>query len=304
MPRSGTADKATDANLLNQLITTGGVMKICTVCRRSWGDDFRVCPIDGLPLQDAEAATGAAGDPYIGKTLGNCRVVEKIAEIDWRDVGRDDRKISELEELKTEVAFNEISDSIKELVEIAREGLERTQRLVSDLKDFASPRRDPGGVVDLRRSVESTVQLIRYAMREKGITLHLDFADEIPNVRGDPRALNQVFLNLLKNAIESVAPETGNVWVACYPEDGRVIVRITDDGIGISLEHLDRLFDPFFSTKDAGKGTGLGLSISRRIISDHGGSIEVDSTCGEGATFIVVLPVGGARLEVGGATEA
>jgi signal transduction histidine kinase len=230
-------------------------------------------------------------------------VVAKIEETEWRNSDTDDLRISELEELKKEVAFSEISDSITELVSIATEGLERTQKLVTDLKDFAAPGRIAGGTVDLKRGIESTLQLIRYAAREKGITLHLTVADEIPNVPGDPRALNQVFLNLLKNAIEAADRGSGNVWVTSYREDAGVIVKVADDGVGIPPEHLDHLFEPFFTTKEAGRGTGLGLSISRRIVTEHGGSIHVESAAGEGTTFIVTLPVGGAGLEGCGAAE-
>jgi signal transduction histidine kinase len=230
-------------------------------------------------------------------------VASKIEDIDWRNREGAVLKISEIEDLKDEVGFDEISDSLTELVEIATEGLDRTQRLVNDLKDFATPGRVLGGIVDVTRGIRSTVQLIRYAMRERGVALHLDLCEDLPAITGDPRALNQVFLNLLKNASESVTPQTGNVWAASYREGDRVMVEIRDDGIGIPLEHLDQLFDPFFSTKGAGKGTGLGLSISRRIVMEHGGSIEVNSKCGEGSIFIVTLPIGAAVWEGDGAAE-
>jgi signal transduction histidine kinase len=214
-----------------------------------------------------------------------------------------DFNISEIERLKDEVAFRSISDSLAEVVDIVIEGLGRTQKLVSDLKDFAAPGRGTDGTFDVTKGIHSTVQLIRYAMREKGVTLHLDLSKDLPEISGDPRALNQVFLNLLKNASESVAPRTGNVWVSSGREDDRVMVTIRDDGAGIRPEDLDQLFDPFFSTKAAGKGTGLGLSISQRIVKEHGGSIVVDSNWGEGSTFIVALLINARLREGDGASE-
>jgi signal transduction histidine kinase len=224
-----------------------------------------------------------------------------IAEIDWRNAEEADLRISEIEHLKEEVAFSEISDSLTELVRIAAEGLDRTQNLVNDLKDFATPARSVGGMVNVSQGIRSTLQLIRYAMREKGVTLHLDLCEDLPGVTGDPRALNQVFLNLLKNAAEAVARRRGNVWVASYRNGDSVKVTIRDDGPGIPRENLDELFEPFFSTKGAGKGTGLGLSISRRIVGEHGGSIVVDSKMGEGAIFVVTLPI---EAEVGEGNSA
>ena len=105
----------------------------------------------------------------------------------------------------------------------------------------------------------------------------------------DPHQLLQVFVNLILNAIAAM-PEGGDLWIKTGQENGRVSVAIRDNGCGIPEENIDRIFDPFFSTKDPGQGTGLGLSVSYGIIYDHGGKIEVESEKGMGSEFTILLP--------------
>jgi two-component system NtrC family sensor kinase len=112
----------------------------------------------------------------------------------------------------------------------------------------------------------------------------------MPEAECYPGQLNQLFLNLFKNAAESLSG-AGTVRVACRVlDDGRLQVVIADDGAGIAPEHLPRIFDPGFTTKGVGVGTGLGLSICYRIVRDHGGTIDVDSELGKGTTVSVTLP--------------
>jgi two-component system NtrC family sensor kinase len=130
-----------------------------------------------------------------------------------------------------------------------------------------------------------------YAMREAGARLETQLAEAVPRVAGEARALNQVFLNLLKNATEALEGTGGVIRVCLGREGSWVVIEVRDDGPGIPPETRERLFEPFFSTKGAGGGTGLGLSICRRIVSEHGGSIRVDSSNGAGTSFTVRLPV-------------
>ena len=104
-------------------------------------------------------------------------------------------------------------------------------------------------------------------------------------------ALNQVFLNLLKNAAEALDGTGGSIWVDASAVDGGIEIVFRDDGPGIEPAVRERLFEPFYTTKSAGRGTGLGLSISRQIAEAHGGRLEVESAEGEGSTFTLRLPV-------------
>ena len=109
-------------------------------------------------------------------------------------------------------------------------------------------------------------------------------------IRCQGRRINQVFMNLLKNAGDAIQDQ-GNIWIKTRHDDGRVIVTITDDGQGIPPEAMDKLFQPFFTTKGVESGTGLGLSISKSIIDDNGGRILAANEPGPGATFTVELPI-------------
>ncbi|MFP6639038.1 MAG: ATP-binding protein, partial [Myxococcota bacterium] len=125
----------------------------------------------------------------------------------------------------------------------------------------------------------------------------LQVAPRLPRLVADAGALNQVFLNLIKNAAESFEGRGGRIRVELRAEAEEVVVEVRDDGPGIALEDLDALFDPFFTTKQSSGGTGLGLSISQRIVHAHAGRIEVESERGRGTTVRVILPVTGRSSE-------
>jgi signal transduction histidine kinase len=164
---------------------------------------------------------------------------------------------------------------------------------VGDLRDFAAPPQGGRTEVDVKAGLESTVQLMAYAMREARARVETQLGEGVPRVSGEARALNQVFLNLLKNATEALEGTGGIIRVRLVQEGSWVVIEVRDDGPGIRPEIRERLFEPFFSTKGAGGGTGLGLSICRRIVSEHGGSIRVDSSSEAGTSFMVRLPVQG-----------
>jgi signal transduction histidine kinase len=225
------------------------------------------------------------------------RVTSRFSELEWSDPAKVPAQARELERLENEVGFDELAGSLGELVEIVTEGLDRTHRLVGNLRDFASPGAGRRGDVDLRRGLESTLQLAGHALREARVAVRVEIAPDLPILTGDARAINQVFLNLLKNAAEALEDRGGVVSVSAVVEGAWVVVQVRDDGPGVAPELLTKVFEPFYSTKEAGRGTGLGLSISRRIVNDHGGSIEVESAPGRGTTFTIRLPVGGRERE-------
>jgi len=224
-------------------------------------------------------------------------VTETVAAIDLRNTDALDARLRELEKLKERLHFKDAASELAELIDIAAEGLDRTHRLVSDLRDFAAPGDSKVANVDLVRGLRTTAQLVGHHLREANVELRMELPDRLPAISGDPRALNQVFLNLFKNATEALEGRGGSISVSARYEEGSVVVQIQDNGPGIARELLPRVFEPFYSTKEAGRGTGLGLSISRRIIAEHNGSIDVRSIDGEGATFIIRLPVQGESRE-------
>ena len=199
-------------------------------------------------------------------------------------------QIRELEELRERLRFDESAEALAELVKIVSEGLERTSRLVSELRDFAAPGDQRRADVDIERGLRSTIQLVRHGYDQARVELEVEIAENLPRIEGDARALNQVFLNLLKNASDAFEGAGGKVHVSAREEEGDAVVEVRDDGMGIAPEIQGEIFNPFFTTKAAGRGSGLGLSMSRRIVDDHGGRIEVESEPGSGTTMRVRLP--------------
>jgi signal transduction histidine kinase len=223
------------------------------------------------------------------------RLGECVASIDWADDAKRPAQLDALHRLEQELAVAELTETVGELSGIIGEGLKRTHSLVADLRDFAAPgARGEQTNVDVGKGLASTAQLLKHLLREAGAALELQVPAGLPQVQGDPGALNQVFLNLIKNATESSTSREGAIRVEASARDGNVIVVVRDHGSGMSEEVRRRLFEPFFTTKEGGRGTGLGLSICKQIIESHGGRLEVESVVGEGTTMTVVLPVGGA----------
>ena len=167
----------------------------------------------------------------------------------------------------------------------------RVSEIVARLLDFARERPSVKGPLNVNDLIRQTVQLIRSQKRLARIAIEEALTEDLPRVKGDKNQLEQVLLNLLLNACEAM-PDGGVLTVSTSARAGTVLVKVTDTGQGIKKEHLDRVFEPFFSTKPVGKGTGLGLSVSYGIVQQHGGSLEVDSVESKGTTFTVVLPSG------------
>jgi signal transduction histidine kinase len=236
------------------------------------------------------------------KALGNCvedvrTVAAKVAALSEQDPGALRESLRELEALRRKLSFDENVETLSELEEIVTEGLVRTTRLVGDLRDFAAPGSRSAGQIDVARGLCSTFKLVRHVFVKAGIEIQEEIAPHLPLLEGDARSLNQVFLNLLKNAAEAMEGRKGRVEVRARTEKNAIIVEIEDDGPGIAPELRDRLFEPFFTTKPAGKGTGLGLSISRRIVTDLNGSIELGPAPDGGTCARVTLPVPGGAKE-------
>jgi len=216
-------------------------------------------------------------------------IAQAVAELDPSDREKLAGQLRELERRKAELGFETLAGELSELVGITTEGLDRTSRLVSDLRDFAAPRAGGSGVADVRHGLESTLQLLRHAAQRAGVAFQTQLPEGSVRALGDPRALNQVFLNLLKNAVEALEGTGGTVAVRLRQGEGAVTVEIEDDGPGIDPALRERLFEPFVTSKPAGRGTGLGLPISRRIVQECGGSLDVRTEPGRGTCFTVTL---------------
>jgi signal transduction histidine kinase len=173
-------------------------------------------------------------------------------------------------------------------------GAARIFELVSAVKGFTQMDRTPAAQpIDVGRALHDTIILLRSKAASKSLRLVADVPEDLPAVQGVGAELNQIWANLVDNALDAAAPG-GGVRVSARGEGSRLVVEVTDDGPGIPAEIRERIFEPFFSTKDVGKGVGLGLDIVRRTLERHDGEIEVDSRPGR-TVFRVRLPADGMR---------
>jgi signal transduction histidine kinase len=166
----------------------------------------------------------------------------------------------------------------------------RIYDLVSSVKRFTyMDRATVAEPANITQGLADTVAVLAAKAKAKSIAVTLDAPADLPLVRMYPAELNQVWSNLVENALDAVDP-SGHVEIRAVPQGAAVVVRVIDDGPGIPSEILGRIFDPFFTTKAMGQGTGLGLDITRRIVRVHDGQIEVESRPGR-TEFRVTLPV-------------
>ena len=184
-----------------------------------------------------------------------------------------------------------LSECVEAIME-AREGASRIRHVVGDLKTFARGQEPEAGLADVRRALESSLNLVMTELRQRArVNRHLE---DVPLIRGNEARLGQVFLNLLINASQAIdagAPDQNQVDVHLQAQRPWVVIEIRDTGHGIPPDMLKLIFDPFFTTKPVGVGTGLGLSICHGIVTSMGGEISVESTVGRGTCFRVKLPV-------------
>jgi signal transduction histidine kinase len=218
-------------------------------------------------------------------------VVSEILGLGSQDDASAQASLEKVRMLCSEKEFDESAENLRELAEITREGLERTTRLIGNLRTFAGPGTTRVETLDARAGLDSTLQLMGHAMREVGIEVVVESDSDLPLPVGDPRALNQVFLNLLKNARDAMNGRKGTIHVNLIAEDEALVVRIRDEGHGIPEEMRETLFEPFFTTKGPSEGSGLGLSISRNILYSQGGDLSLVETSERGTTFEMRLPV-------------
>lgn len=195
--------------------------------------------------------------------------------------------IQEVVALEKDIDIEFLMEDITDLIGDCREGTDRIKKIVMDLKDFAHPGEDKVQSIDINKGLDSTLNVVNNEVKYKA-SVHKEYGD-IPTIKGYPQQLNQVFMNILVNAAQAI-DKKGDIYLKTAIEGDHVVVLISDTGCGISEDNLSKIFDPFFTTKDVGKGTGLGMNIAYNIIQKHNGTIDVDSTVGEGTQFTIRIP--------------
>lgn len=175
-------------------------------------------------------------------------------------------------------------------VRTIREQIDRISRIIQAVLSSARPRELERAPVELAPLLANTISFLAEKFRRRGIRLETDFRP-VPILVGDAEKIQQLVLNLLLNAVDAM-PKGGEIRVVLAPGgDSEVEIRVADTGVGIEAQALDRIFEPFYTTKPAGQGSGLGLVVAHGIVLDHDGRIEVTSEPGVGTEFRVVLPI-------------
>lgn len=189
--------------------------------------------------------------------------------------------------------YSRMRNEIPQMFQEMQDGARRIKRIVEDLKDFARQEdSERMALVELNEIVATSLRLVDNSIRQATDHLLVDYADDLPRVRGNHQRIEQVIVNLVLNACQALpGPECSiHLMTGWQPETSRVQFCIEDQGVGIAAEHLSHLTDPFFTTKRDQGGTGLGLSISAGIVREHGGSLEFSSSPGEGTRVTLSLP--------------
>ena len=166
----------------------------------------------------------------------------------------------------------------------------RASEIVNSLLSFSRTSPTEFVEVDVSKVIQETLNLVEHQLKKSGVEVQLDAPPTLPAVKGNAGKLQQVFLNLFLNARDAM-DAGGRLTVRAWSEGGFARIDVSDNGQGIAPEHLERIYDPFFTTKAALKGTGLGLSVTYGIVREHGGTIKVDSRLGTGSRFHVELPL-------------
>jgi len=194
------------------------------------------------------------------------------------------RKLELIEKHDIAYLFQDIFPLIKSTIG----GVDRVDEIVKSLKVFAREEQPDKSLVDINEGLDATLKIVWNELKYN-CEIHVDLA-KLPMTLAYPSKLNQVFMNLLINAGQSIE-EKGDVYIRSFVKGNKILIEIEDTGCGISRETLSQIFTPFYTSKPVGTGTGLGLSISHNIIKQHNGEISVVSEINKGSCFTVAIPL-------------
>jgi len=204
--------------------------------------------------------------------------------------------LNQVEERRLALKVDSLLEEFDAVLDESLEGTERINRIVLNLKGFSRQDNKEAHLADIHDCLESTLNIVLNKLRYKADILK-DYGD-LPPLLCFPQQLNQVFMNLLINASQAIE-HWGQITIRTWADQDNIYVSIADTGCGIATENLPKLFEPFYTTKDADVGTGLGLPIVRDIVNKHHGAITVESVPDEGTMFTVRLPLGVSPQETG-----
>jgi signal transduction histidine kinase len=237
-----------------------------------------------------QTGSTAVNDPAVSTDLSaNLRRLDRLANIGLVSASVAHEIKNGLVAIGTFVELLAQKGEDREMAAVVSKELHRINALVTQMLKFAAPKPAALGKVRMHELLDHSLRLLEHQMQGRLISLSRDYRAEPDAIRGDESQLQQVFMNLLLNAVDAVG-NNGGVTVGTENAGGHLLIFIRDTGIGIPQENLSRMFEPFFTTKK--NGTGLGLAICRRIVEEHHGRIEVHSEPKQGSAFNVTLPCG------------
>ena len=180
-------------------------------------------------------------------------------------------------------------DDLREYLGLIRSEAFRCKSITMGLLDFSRTRTSQHVTIDLADVIRSAARLLSHQKRSPEVQFILDIAVDLCPVSGDPGQLQQAVIALAANGFDAMG-DSGTLSILAHNSDDRVVVEVSDTGVGIPPENLAKIFEPFFTTKEIGRGTGLGLAVCYGILTEHGGTLDVQSTVGTGTTFTITLP--------------
>ncbi len=254
------------------------------VYRRVVADDAGRVPLSGLAAADLEDELGDLLDG-----AGVAEPWEAAAVLLQAGVTADDQHTRAGSGSPTDVRWLVAQLRTRDALAEIRDGAARVGDLVAAMREYTYLDQGPLQDVDIARSLQSTLTILGHKLRRRDVEVVRDFAADLPTVAAHGSELNQVWTNLIVNALDAIG-ESGRLTLRTRRDGDFVTVEVADDGSGIPPENIGRIFEPYFTTKPVGAGTGLGLDVSHRIVTNLGGDLRVRSRPGE-TVFTVVLPL-------------
>jgi signal transduction histidine kinase len=193
--------------------------------------------------------------------------------------------LASIENLRDNPDDNDMRDRYLQLI---ADGLRRIERTVANLLNFARTREIKLEPTSINHNLKHVVELVAYQLRAGSVEVEWDLDSNPAVVEADHFQMEQLFLNLVLNALDAMR-EGGTLYLRTRVRGGKVIAEVRDTGHGIPAEIRDRVFDPFFTTREVGEGTGLGLAVSGSIVAAHGGKVELETSVGRGTTFRIIM---------------
>ena len=195
----------------------------------------------------------------------------------------------ELKKMKEDIELDFLKEDLPMLIKSCQDGTERTKNIINDLKNFSRLDEMVVNQIDLPKEIETTLNILHNKIKGK-IEIIKEYETNIPLIEGYGGQLNQVFMNVLDNACYAIK-DKGTIHIRLQKSEKDVIIEFEDTGCGMQKEQLDKIFEPFYTTKPVGLGTGLGMSISYKVIQRHNGLISAESIEGKGTKFRIQLPL-------------